>query len=95
MICRIFISIQSKIIVTAFVGHDYFVDMGSVDVIDENEMPLGFGMALAQNTAAMKIFSELPDSEQHRLIDGTHRIRSKSEMHRYVSSIAEFDRRSK
>lgn len=80
---------------TAFVSHDYFVDMGSVDVINENEMPLGFGMALAQNTAAMKFFFELPVSEQRRLIDGTHQIRSKSEMHRYVSSIAEFDRRSK
>lgn len=52
------------------------------------EMPLGFGMALAQNPEAMEKFSSLSDGTKKELIEGTHFVRSREEMHRYVKEIA-------
>jgi hypothetical protein len=54
-----------------------------------SDLPVGFGMALAMNPQAMEQFSALPESEQQRLIEHTHQIQSRDEMHRYVQSIAE------
>lgn len=53
----------------------------------KDEMPIGFGMALAQNPDAMQRFAMLDENEQQKLIDGTHAIRSREEMHRYVNQI--------
>ncbi|HHV33002.1 hypothetical protein [Caproiciproducens sp. LBM24188] len=53
------------------------------------ELPLGFGMALAMNPKAMERFSALPKEEQQKLIEHTHQIQSRSEMHNYVQSIAD------
>ena len=50
------------------------------------EIPLGFGMALAQNTEAMKHFSALTVHEQQEIIAHTHAIQSKGEMQAYVQS---------
>ncbi len=51
------------------------------------EMPMGFGMALAQNPEAMEKFAALPDSKKQEIIAGTHNVNSKKEMHRYVENI--------
>lgn len=48
------------------------------------EMPMGLGMALAQNEAAMTKFAALSESEKQKIIDGTHLVESKSEMKQYV-----------
>ncbi len=53
----------------------------------QGEMPLGLGMALAQNPQAMKIFAMMSDAEQQKIIDGTHTLRSKQEMHEYVNKL--------
>ena len=53
----------------------------------KDEMPIGFGIALAQNPDAMQRFAMLDENEQQKLIDGTHAIRSREEMHRYVNQI--------
>lgn len=52
------------------------------------DLPMGFGMALAQNPEAMNRFAALSDEEQRRIVDGTHAIHSKSEMQDYVNSMA-------
>ena len=51
------------------------------------ELPLGFGMALAQNESAMKKFEMLSDKEKRAVINKTHEINSKSEMHSLVDSL--------
>ncbi|MCD8026672.1 MAG: hypothetical protein LUF33_07040 [Clostridiales bacterium] len=51
-------------------------------------VPLGFTMALAQNLPAMKVFANLPESQQQRCIDRAHFADSKEEMQRLVSDIA-------
>ncbi len=53
----------------------------------QGEMPLGLGMALAQNPQAMKIFAMMSDAEQQQIIEGTHTLRSKQEMHEYVNKL--------
>ena len=52
-------------------------------------IPLGFGMALAQNKKAMDYFSTLSESERQEIITGTHGISSKNEMQAYVMKLAE------
>lgn len=54
-----------------------------------DDIPVGFGMALAMNPKAMEQFSALPEAEQEKLIQNTHQIRSRDEMHNYVQNIAE------
>lgn len=53
----------------------------------EQELPLGFGMALAQNLEAMQRFSALPESRKKEIINGTHSVTSKAEMRRYVDKV--------
>lgn len=48
------------------------------------ELPLGLGMALAQNPAAMQAFAALTDAQKQSVIDGTHAVRSRTEMRQYV-----------
>lgn len=51
------------------------------------ELPLGFGMALAQNEATMKKFESLTESEKLAVLQKTHSVRSKQEMQQLVSSL--------
>ncbi len=53
------------------------------------ELPLGLGMALAQNPKAMIYFASLPESGQKAIIEHTHQINSRREMHQYVASLAD------
>ena len=51
------------------------------------EMPLGFGMALAQNPEAIQKFASLPENKKQEIINGTHSVSSRSEMRQYVDKI--------
>ncbi|MGN0179220.1 MAG: YdeI/OmpD-associated family protein [Monoglobaceae bacterium] len=51
------------------------------------EMPIGLGMALAQNPGAMEKFAALSDEAKREIIDGTHHVSSKEEMQMYVDKI--------
>lgn len=55
--------------------------------MNNSELPLGFGLALAQNTEAMEKFATLSDNQKQEIVNGTHAITSKSEMREYVSKI--------
>ncbi len=52
-----------------------------------NDLPMGLGMALAQNTAALEYFTALSPDEQRRVISHTHSITSQGEMRSYVQSL--------
>ena len=51
------------------------------------DLPLGFGMALAQHPEAMARFAALSEAEQQAIIDGAHAVRSKEEMRCYVERL--------
>ena len=55
----------------------------------KGEVPLGFGMALAQNTTALVKFAGLSEQQQQQMIDHTHTIHSKEEMQQYVDELAQ------
>lgn len=52
-----------------------------------DEMPVGFSMALAQNPEAMQKFAMLSENKKKQIIDGTHSVKSKQEMHEYVNRL--------
>lgn len=52
------------------------------------DLPMGFGMALMQNNAALQKYTAMDQSQQQKLLDHTHEIKSKSEMKAFVDSIA-------
>lgn len=52
-----------------------------------HDLPLGFGMALAQHEDAMQIFAKLPRTQQRTLIHQASQVRSKQEMEHLVESI--------
>lgn len=54
----------------------------------QDEMPVGFAMALSMNPDAMQKFATLSEEQKRQIIEGTHAIKSKQEMHRYVASLA-------
>jgi len=51
------------------------------------EMPVGFAMALAMNPDAMQKFATLSKEQQQQIIDGTHSVKSKEEMRRYINDL--------
>lgn len=44
------------------------------------EIPMGLGMALAQNVSAMERFAAMSEQEQQQIVSLTHSIESKSGM---------------
>lgn len=51
------------------------------------ELPLGFGMALAQNEAAMQKFESMTESEKRDVIRQAHNVNSKNEMRQLVAGL--------
>ena len=54
-----------------------------------SDVPMGLGMALAQNVEAMQAFSAMEPAKQRAIIDRTHTIGSKKEMQAFVSRIGQ------
>ena len=59
--------------------------------VDGPDIPMGFGMALAQNPDAMDVFSALTEDQRRQVLKKTHRIGSKAEMRAYVDSLVGLD----
>ncbi|MGN0665279.1 MAG: hypothetical protein ACI4KF_02000 [Huintestinicola sp.] len=55
--------------------------------MENYEMPIGFGMALAMNPEAMQKFASLPENKKQEIINGTHSVSSKTEMQQYVEKL--------
>ena len=55
--------------------------------MENYEMPVGLGMALAQRPEAMKKFATLSEAKKQEIINGTHSISSKADMRQYVNKI--------
>ena len=56
--------------------------------MDFYKVPIGFGMALAQNTAAMNRYAQMTEQEKQDLINRAHNVRSEREMYNLVASLA-------
>ena len=54
----------------------------------ENNLPLGFSFALAQNPEAMKTFPSFPEAKQTEILNRAKSVVSKSEMQELVNSLS-------
>lgn len=55
--------------------------------MNQNEIPLGFGFALAQNPEAMEHFSTLSAERRSEVLQKAHSVTSKQEMKALVNSL--------
>ena len=58
--------------------------------MDFYKVPIGFGMALAQNFDAMAAYAAMTDDQKQAILNKAHTARSEKEMHQIVTSIAGF-----
>ena len=56
--------------------------------MDFYKVPIGFGMALAQNTAAMNRYSHLTEQQKQEILNKAHNVRSERKMYDLVASLA-------
>ena len=55
------------------------------------DIPLGLGMAMAQNSKAMDYFAHLDSAGKQQIINQAHNVRSKKEMQAFVNNMADFN----
>ena len=53
-------------------------------MIDNQELPIGLTMELAQHSDILNRFASLPQSQQDSIVNGAREITSRSEMRNYV-----------
>ncbi len=56
--------------------------------MDKNDLPLGFGFALAQDPKAMKAFAQLSEPQQSEMVQRARSVSSKSEMQSLVKELS-------
>lgn len=56
--------------------------------MDFYKVPIGFGMALAQNTAAMNHYAQMTEAQKQDVLNKAHNVRSEREMYNLVASLA-------
>ena len=55
----------------------------------DGTLPMGFGMALAQNQTALRKYEALTEVEKKALMDQIHGVQSKAEMRQLVAELAD------
>ena len=56
--------------------------------MDFQKVPIGFGMALAANTAAMNRYAQLSETQKQDILSKDHNVRSEKEMYSLVANLA-------
>ena len=56
--------------------------------MDFYKVPIGFGMALSANTAAMNHYAHLSESQKRDILQKAHNVRSEMEMYTLVANLA-------
>lgn len=56
-------------------------------MINNEELPIGFTMELAQHSDTLNRFAQLSKPEQQSIVDGARNVKSRDEMRSYVESI--------
>ena len=56
--------------------------------MDFYKIPIGFGLALAQNTAAMNRYAHLSEPQKQDILNKAHNVRSEKEMYSLVAELA-------
>ena len=56
--------------------------------MDFYKVPIGFGLALAGNTAAMNRYANMTEEQKQDILNKAHKVRSEKEMYSLVASLA-------
>ena len=56
--------------------------------MDFYQVPIGFGLALSANTAAMNRYAHLNEEQKQDILNKAHNVRAEKEMHGLVASLA-------
>lgn len=56
--------------------------------MDFYKVPIGFGLALSANTAAMNYYAHLPEEKKQEILSRAHNVRSEMEMYTLVADLA-------
>jgi len=56
--------------------------------MDFYKVPIGFGMALSMNHAAMEAYAAMTEPQKQAILSKAHNARSEKEMHQIVASLA-------
>ena len=56
--------------------------------MDFQSIPIGFGMALSSNTAAMNYYAHLPEFKKQEILNMAHNAHSEEEMYALVAGLA-------
>ena len=55
--------------------------------MDFYKIPIGFGLALSANTAAMNRYAHLSEAQKQNILNRAHNVRSEEEMYALVASL--------
>ena len=58
-----------------------------MSILNDREIPVGFGMALAQSIDALNAFSHLDEGARNRVLARTRNAQSKAEMQQIVDDL--------
>jgi len=58
------------------------------EIMDFYNIPIGFGLALSANTAAMNYYANLSEERRQEILNMAHNVRSEKEMYSLVASLA-------
>ena len=56
--------------------------------MDFYKVPIGFGLALSSNTAAMNHYAHLTESQKQDILNKAHNVRSEKEIYTLVTNLA-------
>lgn len=56
--------------------------------MDFTTVPIGFGLALSTNTAAMNHYAHLTEQEKQNILNKAHNAKSEKEMYALVATLA-------
>lgn len=56
-------------------------------MIDNQELPIGFTMELAEHSDILNRFAQLSKTEQNELVNGAKQVNSRDEMRNYVETM--------
>ncbi len=56
-------------------------------MIDNQELPIGFTMELAQHSDILNQFAQLPKTQQDFIVEGARKMKSHDQMRNYVENM--------
>ena len=56
--------------------------------MDFSSVPIGFGLALSANAAAMNRYAHLSEAQKQEILSKAHNVRSEEEMYSLVATLA-------